>query len=214
MAKRRKRQQGGPAESLSYTHRAFLPYVTALGQLALAWNGLHEMLAFLFCSVMGGGYTNQFLAIWHALKSDRAQREILLAATKNYVSGAVPPKFYEDIEWVCKRADALEDARNDALHSPLWAYQRGPDNIIVMPVTGLGHVRAQKLFDKHLLSEFRWCRDSAIALTHFAYDIDASLLDYMKPWPDRPQLPNRGRCREAKYQPRTKPPPPSRSSRE
>ena len=195
-----RRRRGG--ESLPYTHKAFLPYVTALGQLALAWNGLHEALAFLFCSVMGGGYSNQFLAIWHALKSDRAQRDILFAATKSYVSGATLPKFYDDIEWLCKRADALEDARNDALHSPLWANQRGPDNTIIMPAIGLGHIRAQKLFEKkHLLSEFRWCRDSAIALTHFSIDIDAVLVDYMKPWPDRPVLPNRGQTSATKPRP-------------
>jgi len=45
-------------DSLSYSHQTFRPYTTALGQIALAWNGLHTEMAMLFCSIMGGGYAN------------------------------------------------------------------------------------------------------------------------------------------------------------
>jgi hypothetical protein len=210
MAKRTRKRQFG--YTLPYTDKAFLPYVIALGQLALAWNGLHETLAFLFCSIMGGGYANQFLAVWHAIKSDRAQREILLAATKNHLEAGWPHTFVEDVEWLCGRIDSLEDARNDALHSPLSAYPEVPTS--VRPVTGLGHIRAKKLSTKHLLSEFRWCRDSAVVLAKFAYEMDAFLSDYKTPWPNRPQLPNRGDGRGAKYPPRPKPRTPPRSSQE
>ena len=40
-----------PRTNLSRTE--FRPYATALGQIALAWNGLHERLAFLFCMANG-----------------------------------------------------------------------------------------------------------------------------------------------------------------
>jgi hypothetical protein len=189
MAKRRKRR---PDQSPLYTDKIFLPYAIALGQLALAWNGLHEMLCLLFCSVMGGGAANQFLAVWHAVPSDRSQRAMLLAAAKSNYMGAVPVGFISNIKWLHDQALRIEDARNDALHSPLWAYERGPNQTIVMPVIGLGHVRAQRLFEKHLLSEFRWCRDASLTLTEFAYAMDASLSDFSKPWPDIPELPNRG----------------------
>jgi hypothetical protein len=53
-----------------------------IGQIALALNGFQSELAMLFCTVMGGGYSNQFLAIWHALKNDAAQRDILEAAAR------------------------------------------------------------------------------------------------------------------------------------
>src|SRR5580700_224118 len=171
-----------PGAALPYTAKAFLPYVAALGQLALAWNNLHEVLGLLFCRVMEANPVNQYLAIWHALKVDRAQREILLAALRNHVRGAYPTSFVPDIEWICNRADALEDTRNDALHSPLWAQERGPGNTIVQPWVGLGHIRAQKLLNKDLLAEFRWCRDAAVLLADFASDIDLSLADYMRPW--------------------------------
>jgi hypothetical protein len=115
-------------EYIPPTHPAFRPYVVALGQLALAWNALHETLALLYCRIMGGSMVNQHLAVWHALKVDRAQRDILIAAAQSNTWGAMPVKFMEDIKWLCGRADALEDLRNDALHSPLLAYYHHSDN--------------------------------------------------------------------------------------
>jgi hypothetical protein len=207
-------------DPISYSNKVFLPYVAALGQLALAWNGFHQTLALLFCSVAREqkpttetSTSGQLLAIWHALKSDRAQREILLAAVQNHIWGASPPKFEEDVKWICDRADSLEDARNDALHSPLWAYERMSQETIVMPIIGIGHIRAKKLFDKNLLSEYRWCRDATLVLTRFAGEIDEALSDGMRPWPDRPRLPIRGDGPGAKYPPQTKPHRPPRSSR-
>lgn len=189
MAKRKR----GRGISLPYTDRAFLPYATALGQLALAWNGLHESLAFLFCSIMGGGYVNQFLAIWHALKQDRAQREILLSALEGHMNPTPPAQLLDDIKWLCGRADVLEDARNDALHSPLWAQMRGPEHAVVGPMVGLGHVRAQKLLTRgDLLKEFRWCRNAAILLADFVSEIDAALVGHpLGTWPQRPAWPAR-----------------------
>jgi hypothetical protein len=189
MKKRIRRRS--PHQGIPYTDKAFTPYVTALGQLALAWNGLHEMLSILFCNVMGNGVVNQPLAIWHALKVDRAQREILLAALKSHTRGAYPVDFEPDIEWICKKADSLEDLRNDALHSPLWAQERAPGKTIVSAWVGLGHVRAQKLLNKDLLAEFRWFRDAAMLLAEFAHEVDRSLSDYMRPWPKRPAWPAR-----------------------
>jgi len=189
MAKKRRTKR--PTHFVPYTHARFRPYVIALGQVALAWNGLHEALALLFCAVMGGGVVNQFLAVWHALKTDRAQRDILRAATNSITQGTTRPTLVDDVLWLCSRADSLEDTRNDIVHSPLWGYQRGPDEIIVMPVIGLGHTRAQKLFERNLLADFRWCRDAALLLTKFAGEMDRALSDDTLPWPERPAWPNR-----------------------
>lgn len=213
----KKRGSGSP---IPYSDKVFLPYVAALGQLALAWNGFHETLALLFCSVARDqkptkedSTSGQLLAIWHALKSDRAQREILLAAVQNHVWGAFPADFVEDVEWICARANELEEARNNALHSPLWAHERISHQTIVMPIIGLGHVRAKKLFEKNLLREYRWCRDASLILTRFAGEIDESLRDWNRPWPDKPSLPNRGDGGKAKSRTHPKRPRPPRSSR-
>jgi hypothetical protein len=186
----RKRPTGEWAPSVPVTHPAFRPYAIALGQLALAWNDLHLSLATLFCTAMGGGFVNPVLAIWNALKSDRSQREILLAAAKATLANGRSQKLAEEIEWICKRADALEDSRNDALHSPLWGAPRGPGAPLVSPVVGLGHVRANKLLGKNLLAEFRWCRECSTKLRDYATELDMAF-SRGRPLPDRPRLPPR-----------------------
>ena len=185
--------------SLPVTSRVFDPYTKALGQLALAWNELHETLSVVFCMVMGGGLVNQFLAIWHEIKVDRAQRDILLAAARaGQMNGSPFPRLVADLEWIWTKAREVEDARNDALHSPLWGSHRGPGASVVVPMTGLGHVRAKKLGAKDLLSEFRWCRDAAVVLTAFARELDHAMQGYGLAWPDRPDWPNRGQTKKKK----------------
>ena len=176
------------------THSAFKPYVTALGQLTLAWNELHERMSLLFCTVMGGGYANQFLAIWHTINSDRNQRSVLAAAVENDLNrsnnDATHKYLIDEIRWICGQVNTLENLRNDALHSPLIGF--GPH---ITPMTGLGHLRAQKLESKSdFLAEFRWCRDAAVALTEYVYMINASL-SIGRALPDRPKLPPLDRLR-------------------
>jgi hypothetical protein len=189
-------------ESVSYSNDVFRPYTAALGQIALAWNGLHSAMAMLFCTVMGGGMSNQFPAIWHTLKNDGAQRDILQAAAKDSFGYASPvgAKVFEEITWINGQARKVSDARDDALHSPLWGFKRGRPEPLVVPVTGLGHVRAKKLADaqRGLLTEFRWCRDSSLVLTDYVKDIDELLCRDPLPllsWPERPSLPNRGQTK-------------------
>lgn len=213
-----KRFQGEWAASPPFTHKVYNPAALALGQLALAWNDLHELLSLVFCSIMGGGYVGHFLAIWHALKVDRAQRDILLGATRSRVAPIYQSQTIDwrrniinDIEWLCGKADKLEDARNDALHSPFWATKENDGKTTVIAVTGLGHVRARKFQGKDVLSELRWCRDATTVLRNFAMEIEHALKDYKRPWPDRPKLPIHGRpnakkpprqVRKAKHPPR------------
>lgn len=173
---------------------------------------------------MGGGYANQFLAIWHALKNDAAQRDILEAAAKEArenreYESELGKKLIEEIHWINVRSREIADLRDDALHSPLWG--EGGIRNRVLPVTGLGHVRAQKLMDaeskRGLLTEFRWCRDAALVLTDYVRDIDDVLSGRVrKPWPQRPALPNRGQTKSGQRTPRVRQAkrlPPPRSSR-
>ncbi len=148
---------------------------------------------------MGGGYVNQFLAVWHALKSDRSQRDILAASISSHLN--LPDderlKVKKEVEWICGQANTLEDKRNDALHSPLWSMDRGLPKPTVSPLVGLGHVRANKLLGKNLLKEFRWCRDGATVLRDYALQLDEALTRG-EPLPNRPSLPNRGDSNEKK----------------
>jgi hypothetical protein len=151
----------------------------------------------LFCSVMGGGFSNHHLAIWHVLKSDRAQRDILLAAVSEMTPANLPEKVAEEAQWICKQTTALEEDRNNMLHSPIWGTPRGEGKISVQPVVGLGHKRAGNLLGKNLLVEFRRCRDCAVKLRDYTTRLDFAYCRGM-PLPNRPQMPNRGQTNKKK----------------
>jgi hypothetical protein len=197
---------------IPYSHHGFRPYVEALGQLALAWNELHFNLSLLYCSLMGarvGIPVDQHFAVWHALKMDRAQRDILrAAATSSGLQRApnAPASFLDDIEWLCGRADVIEDARNNAMHTPLWGIADENDVIVsVMPAAvAQGHVRAQRLArSPNLLSEFRWCRDASICLTTYSFSVHMSIFrNFASPWPRRPAWPTRQATSMRKPRPR------------
>ncbi len=198
--------------SKRYTRPEMRPFVTALGQLALAWNDLQEMLAIIFSCLAETKDWNVALCAWYAIKSDRAQRQMLLAVVNELSERLVEPSKdeWEGIKWLIKEAEKLEDRRNDAIHSPLvfigdsplWA--RAKIAIPgVKPATFLGNPRAAKLDKKaDLLAEFRWCRDMATTLADYAHLLEIALSDAQKPWPDKPKLPNRGRQSSRPSRPR------------
>ena len=186
-----KRPTGEWHPSIPMTNKAFQPYATALGQLVFAWNDLHVALAMLFCTIMAGdGFSNPALAVWHGLKSDRSQRDILIAAARAVVLNGGSEELAEEVTWICKQADAIEEVRNNAVHSPLWGTLNQAGTAEIQPVTGLGHIRAAKLSRTELLSEFRWCRDAATTLRDHATRIDSEACQLM-PLSDRPRLPVR-----------------------
>ena len=142
---RRPREPGSPGwkdPRLNLSRAEFRPYAAALGQIALAWNGLLERLAFLFCIVMGGGQVNHFFAIWYAIKNARAQRDMLLAATNVDIANLslYRPKLKDEVTWIWKRRNEIEESRNNALHSPFVLMHSGVQRGYYM-----GHERATKL---------------------------------------------------------------------
>jgi hypothetical protein len=124
---------------------------------------------------------------------------MLLAATKADISNILPwfPELLEDLEWVLGKANIVEDVRDDALHSPL-SLVKNTNMVEVLPAIGLGSPRAIRLTTKHILSEYRWCRDMSITLRQFISEIDDFCSGSEKPWPDRPKLPSRGQTNPRK----------------
>jgi len=96
--------------SQRYTSGRFQPYVTALGQLALSWNDLQESLAGLFWTSMltappqaGNVVRYTALRVWHAVKSDRSQRDMLKASFNDQAVDRGRPRFVEDANWLSPR---------------------------------------------------------------------------------------------------------------
>jgi hypothetical protein len=168
---------------------SFTPYVTALGRVAHAWNHLQEHLAQLFCLVSGINDA-MGLAIWHALKSDRSQRDILEAAVN--VASSDPdwiettPHAKADLLWLLKKANKVAEQRNNAIHAPCGlSIDEGEFEII--PETWYQNPRAGKLRGTDVLREFDWYEKSADTLMQFARAIYTALNHgACDPWPERP----------------------------
>jgi len=221
------KRRGG---SQRYTSSEFRPYVTALGQLALAWNDLQESLAALFWTLMNpppmeGSFVNYTpLHVWASIKSDRTQRDMLKAISQH------PPSFWNrseiktDVGWLVDRASELEILRNDAVHSPLFSASKYLYGGFVLntgekiaPAYWLFNPRAVNLSKRaNLLIEFRYCRDCAIRLADYAQLMDGALANARRAWPNRPSLPNRqgkkSQPHKTAHPPRRQPKSPPRSS--
>jgi hypothetical protein len=174
----------------------------AIGRVALAWNSLHEVLGLLFTQVMGAPHAHaelgpMYAAVWQSAKFDRPKRELLRAAIKFAVGRSDTLKA--DIEWLLLEADKIEDARNDAIHSPLFRISQ--DNPFagyhfeankILSDTLLGNPRANKLSDDDLLPLFKRTYKVAIILRDYAWSIHLRLRGVARsPWPRRPSLPSR-----------------------
>lgn len=190
----------------NFAAKPFRPYALAIGQVALAFNHMHEMLGLLFAGVMQstGDVIHQSILVWHSAGLDRPKRQMLRAAIQQPSRDAVGrrPNMVADIKWLLDRADELEEVRNNTIHGPLFLMEPKPEYAddtetppMVMPDILLGNPRAQKLVNalhkSGLLSEFRWCRDTARELTRYSVRMGFGLLDSALPWPNRPTLPIR-----------------------
>jgi hypothetical protein len=179
----------------TYTNPEFQPYLLALGYVTLAWNDLQEQLGLLLWALLPGTGAAA-LAIWNSSKSDRAQRDMLKGVVTAFSESDVFAKnVVPKIEWLLGKAEHLEIARNDAIHSPLISMQTGSERgvvTIVLPSLFQDNPRAVSLDKrKNLLAELQWCGDTTIALSDYAYWLMVALSE-RSPLPDIPSLPNRG----------------------
>jgi hypothetical protein len=185
-----------------FTEKEFENHVRAIGQLVLAWNDFHERLAPLFVFVLGAGWVNRPLALWHSTRTDQSKRNMLKAVLDH-----VPPsevgsrdKMIAEIKWLLGKAQPIEGTRDDAVHTPLYYYPPlSPDNMLASIIqTGIfaddawGNERAWRINreGKDLVAEFEHARQRIILLRDYAMALDLAWGNERLPWPDRPVLPN------------------------
>ncbi|MFL6796277.1 MAG: hypothetical protein ACJ8F3_02575 [Xanthobacteraceae bacterium] len=168
---------------------AFQNYGLQLGKLVGAWNRMHEQLAALFCLVVNSRNERIPLAIWHSIKSDRQQREILRQAIKAI---RMEGNFKEEVIWILTKIDhSLAENRNDAIHAPL-AFVTDALGTSMGPNWSSANPRAQALRGKNLLEEFRWLYETCDLLTGYATALEKfALRGNVPPRPERPSLPVR-----------------------
>lgn len=171
------------------------PVALKLGKSVIEWNQMCESLGVLFSAVIAPQepWSPALIAVWNSATSDRAQRMMLISAVEALRSSREEqfPKFYDDIKWLCDRANALSSMRNEAVHAPLtFALNEQGQAMSVEPATFWKHKLAMRLGGRDVVETFDKTTRHAEALKSFARNLGASLqLPGVHPWPDRPTLP-------------------------
>jgi hypothetical protein len=182
-------QPSATVPSYDALEAAFAPYITAAGEVVNAWNKLQKQLSLVFVATTGMP-KDMATAIWHSVRSDAVQRDMLNAAIvetnpdiwKGRLSSAK-----DDLERLLKVANKLSKARNDAIHAPVaLAIDNG--KLIPFPNYFHGNPRAKNLKGKDIVTEFRRLRDNANTLREFAEKAETALNHASYAWPDRPAL--------------------------
>jgi hypothetical protein len=75
------------SRNLDFRNEPFQPYAKALGELTLAWNDFHMVLSSVFWAALKIPNKMTPQAMWNAIKSDRAQRDMLEALIDLKVPG-------------------------------------------------------------------------------------------------------------------------------
>jgi len=191
---------------------AMKPFMEDLGRVVYAWNSLQEELAKLFWAVCVGLEASGIpLAIWHELKSDRLQRDVLRAAAmaRNgatfYEKLKYPlPGTMEEIAWLLERANSLEDRRNNVVHA---TYMFAVNTMEMHPWDFFGNKRAKNLKAKNLkgenlTEELRLCRATAELLNNFSFKLKFVVGGQLDTLPERPLLPTQGQKTGSRSRPK------------
>jgi hypothetical protein len=140
-----------------------------LGRLVQTWAVLSESLAGIFqqateCQVHISN------SVWHSVRSDLAQREMLLAALKascDLLRGWPDDEkkknkllVFGEYIWAVQEITTFSHRRNDLVHSPIVFLRTGTETEYETKVESFhGNPRAQKLKDKELYQYCRWLTD-------------------------------------------------------
>ncbi len=191
-----------PQQRQREQERQFKPLALKIGWIAYEWNRLQETLAELFADALGN-HTPAF-KIWHSLRSDLTQREMLKAAAEDKMAfGAESLKrVWAEILWVTNEATALSHKRNDALHAPFF-FVTHADKIEVLPLHIFGNQKAKKLLSKDILKEFEWYKNNLAVLADYAMSLHYAVRftgDFSLP--TRPVMPSLGQKASPKRSPR------------
>jgi hypothetical protein len=168
---------------------AFAPYITAAGQVVHHWNQLQESLGKLFAAVTEKG--SMALAIWYTPHSDRAQRDMLIAAiheTSDDKWTLYSKTAKAEILALVAEANSLADRRNDAIHAPV-SLAIDKRRLVPIPIYFRGNPRALKLKGKDIIKEINACVERAKTLREYTEKLETAInFSTRYAWPDTPTL--------------------------
>lgn len=163
-------------------------HAAEVGRVAIAWNALCETMAIAFSLILKPDHQGAALSVWHSVKSDRYQREMLRAAAIAML-GDKNQAALKEIEWVLGQIDATENRRNDAIHAP-YAIQIENGLAKPMPSPMTGNPKAENLKDRDLVEALQAYSTRMSSLDHFLHGVMVHLVHPDNPLPKRPTSAN------------------------
>lgn len=152
-----------------------------LGKLVRKWAVLQEQLAGIFQQATECP-PHQANAMWHSLKSDLVQRQMLVAALKSAIDLHRPwkddPKkqnkvrIFGEYVWAINEVTNFSHGRNDLIHSPITFYlASGATEFEAIVSDQYGNPRAEKLKNKELFQLCRWMNGFCEDMTKYVSSI-------------------------------------------
>ncbi len=162
-------------------------YAQRIGRLLWAWNRIHSAFAVMFASFVDRRQTRAGQALWHAVKTDTAQRDMLAALLPFQTS--IRPEVAEGVEWLLEVTGKLAQHRNDVVHTPMFQNYRR-DNAVVPDATSGDPKRVQRLGRPDLRQFHRSLTDDLVALSQFAWFLASEIRFPQQHWtsPEIPRL--------------------------
>jgi hypothetical protein len=139
-----------------------------LGRVAVQWTRMHEIMAMVFGYLVSPDDRQRGHAAWHALKNDRAQRDMLRDVSQVVLPKGDPCK--KAIEWATGQLVAKEDDRNNALHTP-YALVIEDGKLAVIPVYFTGNKRAVALKGRDLVVELTSYADNFKKIGDYMWEV-------------------------------------------
>jgi len=137
-----------------------------LGTLVQTWSLLHEKLADIFYTATGCPI-HVSNSMWQSVKSDLAQRELLLAALKAQIDllslweddeeKLARAKAFGEYYWAVTEITKFSHTRNDLIHSPIIFFRYANESEYEVKISDQnGNPRAAKLKEKDIYQLCRW----------------------------------------------------------
>lgn len=195
------------------SERLWRAHARQIGEIAIAWNWLHTSCFRIFqilSEAKNPRHLNIAHAIWHSLRSDSEQRQLML----NVARHSLLPKsrVYLQIKWLKETADRLASSRNDPVHTPIALLTLGSGKTEIVPDIFYARREAVDRLQKSPLGKnWQKIRGDIRVLSLFASIISRNLEDAQLPLPRKPRmlsLPKSTSRKNRRRRVRGKPPPP------
>jgi hypothetical protein len=161
----------------------------AVGELVWASNSAHSSISVLFTFLVNPNDGKPGMAMWHVLRSDKAQRDITVAVTTATLRRT--SHLCKGILWAIGKLNSLSELRNDIVHMDVrFDTQTRPHLARFHPISSPPS-RADRLQrERNLVKTLRVATGDILALGEYVFGLHLHRAN-PKDWP----LPRRPRLR-------------------